>query len=325
MMRYAARRLAHGVLLLFAVSVLTFLLAELAPGDFLDEMRLDLRISEQTLETLRSRYGLDRPLPQRYLRWLRSIAAGELGYSFAHDVPVGTLLWPRARNTLLLAATAMALAWLAAVPLGVWTARRRGGWGDRLLLGAANLPLAVPDLVLALGCLLLAARTGLFPTGGMVSLDFAELDFWGRAVDLAWHLALPAAALALGSLPVLLRHVRAALLEVLDAPFLRVARGHGIPRSRLLFAYALPAAAHPLISLFGLSLARLLSGSLLVEVVLSWPGIGPLLLEAILARDLHVVVGATLLSCCFLVAGNLVADLLLYAADPRIRSPRPAA
>ncbi len=324
-MRYAARRLAHGALLLVAVSVLTFLLAELAPGDVLAEMRLDPRISDETLDALRSRYGLDEPLPLRYLRWLRSIAAGELGYSFANNVPVGTLLWPRARNTLLLAATAMALAWLAAVPLGVWTARRRGGWGDRLLLGAANLPLAVPELVLGLGCLLLAARTGLFPTGGMASLDAAELGLWGRAADLAWHLALPAAALALGSLPVLLRHVRSALVGVLDAPYLRVARGHGIPRPRLLFRYALPAAAHPMIALFGLSVARLLSGSLVIEVILSWPGIGPLLLEAILARDLHVVVGATLLSCLFLVAGNLLADLLLYAADPRIRSPQAAA
>ena len=325
MTRYAARRLGHGILLLLAVSVLTFLLAELAPGDPLAEMRLDPQISEETLEALRSRYGLDRPLPLRYLGWLRSIAAGELGFSFAHNVPVGTLLWPRAKNTLLLTATAMTLAWLAAVPLGVWTARRRGGGLDRLVLGAAQLPLAVPDLVLGLGCLLLAARTGLFPAGGMASLEAAELGAWGRTIDLAWHLALPAAALALGSLPVLLRHVRAAMVEALDAPFLQVARGHGIPRSRRLYRYALPAAAHPLITLFGLSLARLLSGSLLIEVILSWPGLGPLLLEAILARDLHVVVGATLLSCCFLVAGNLVADFLLYAADPRIRAPRSTA
>ncbi len=322
MTRYAARRLGHGLLLLVAVSVFTFLLAELAPGDLLAEMRLDPRISEQTLETLRERYGLDQPLPLRYLGWLRSIADGELGYSFAHHLPVGTLLWPRARNTLLLTATAMALAWLAAVPLGVWTARRAGGWLDRLVLGAANLPLAVPDLVLGLGCLLLAARTGLFPAGGMASLGAAELGGWQRAIDLAWHLALPAAALAAGNLPVLLRHVRSALVDALDAPFLHVARGHGIRRSRLLYRYALPAAVHPLITLFGLSLARLLSGSLLIEVILSWPGLGPLLLEAILARDLHVVVGATLLSCLFLVAGNLVADLLLYAADPRIRAPR---
>ncbi len=321
-MRYVARRLLHGLLLLLAVSVLSFLLAELAPGDFLAEMRLDPQISDQTLENLRSRYGLDRPLPARYLQWLRSIASGELGFSFARNMPVGPLLWPRARNTLLLTVTATAVAWLIALPVGVLIAYRRDGWLDRLVLTAAAVPLAVPDLLLGLGCLLLAARTGWFPTGGMTSAGFAELGGWQQIRDLAWHLVLPAAALTAANLPVLLRHVRAAVIEVLDAPFLRAARGHGIPRRRLLLRYALPAVANPLISLFGLSVGRLLSGSLLIEVILSWPGVGPLLLEAILARDLHLVIGAVLLSCSFLMAGNLLADVLLYLADPRIGDTR---
>ena len=153
----------------------------------------------------------------------------------------------------------------------------------------------------------------------MTSLDFASLDLAGRLRDLAWHLTLPVVALAAGAVPVLLRHVRSALIESLQAPVVRHARGHGIAPSRLLLGYALPAAAHPLISLFGFSIATLLSGALLVEVILSWPGIGPLLVEAILARDLHVVVGATLASAVFVVVGQLVADLLLYAVDPRIR------
>lgn len=329
MTRYVLRRLAHGLVVLFLVSVGTFLLAELAPGDFLSEIRLDPRISDQTLHALRSRYGLDQPLPVRYLRWLQSIAAGEFGHSFAHDVPVGSLLWPRARNTLFLATVAMALTWLIAVPLGAWAAWHRvavgrGGWLDRLVQGAAAIPLAVPDVVIGLGCLLLAAKTGLFPIGGMTSLDVADLGPWARIADLAWHLALPAGALTLAHLPALLRHVRAALADTLESPFLRSARGHGIPRRRLLFRYALPAAAHPLTNLFGLSVARLLSGSLLIEVILSWPGMGPLLLEAILARDLHVVIGATLMSCGLLIAGNLAADVLLFAADPRIRLPEAA-
>jgi len=133
-------------------------------------------------------------------------------------------------------------------------------------------------------------------------------------------MALPVTALVLATLPMLVRHVRASVAEVLDAPFLRAGAGHGLPEHKLLLGYALRAAANPLISLFGFSVGTLLSGSLLVEVVMSWPGLGPLLLESILARDLYVVIGGVLLSMVFLVAGNLFADILLYWADPRIRT-----
>jgi peptide/nickel transport system permease protein len=179
--------------------------------------------------------------------------------------------------------------------------------------------MAVPDLALALGLLLFAARSGWFPTGGLASLGFESLSPMNELRDLTLHMVLPVVVLVLTALPLLVRHVRAAMAGVLDAPFLRAAQGHGIPRRRLLYRYALPAAANPLISLFGFSIGALLSGSLLVEVVMSWPGIGPLLVEAILSRDLYVVVGGVLLSTLFLVVGNFVADLFLYWADPRIR------
>ncbi|HUG52414.1 MAG TPA: ABC transporter permease, partial [Vicinamibacteria bacterium] len=188
------------------------------------------------------------------------------------------------------------------------------------MAAASSTLLAVPDVVLSLALLLFALRTGVLPTGGMVSIGFAERDTWGKVSDLAAHMALPVAALVAGSLPVLLRHVRAGMVEVLASPFIRAARGHGIPRRRLLFRHALPAAAGPLASLFGLSVATLLSGSLLVEVVMSWPGLGPLLLEAILARDLFLVIGPVMMSTLLLVAGNFLADALLYLADPRIRA-----
>jgi peptide/nickel transport system permease protein len=154
----------------------------------------------------------------------------------------------------------------------------------------------------------------------MVSLNFENLSFSGKARDLFLHMALPVAALVLSVLPLLVRHVRAAVAEVLAAPFLLAAEGHGIPRRTLLYRYALPAAANPLIALFGFSIGTLLSGSLLIEAVMSWPGLGPFLLEAILARDIYVVLGGVLLSTLFLVGGNFLADLLLYWADPRIRT-----
>ncbi|MBI3670320.1 MAG: ABC transporter permease [Acidobacteria bacterium] len=319
-MRYLARRFLHSIFLLFGVSVLTFLFLELAPGNFLDEMRLNPQISPETVAALRAQYGLERPLLARYAFWLKAVAHGELGFSFAYNSPAAPLLWLRARNTLLLTASTSLLSWLAAIPLGVWAAARKGRAADHLTsVWTAGL-LAVPDLLLALALLLLAVRTGWFPTGGMVSVNFDSLPFWGQVRDAAAHLALPVLALVLGTLPLLVRHVRAAMVEVLDSAFLRAARGHGIPRRRLLFSYALRAAANPLISLFGLSVATLLSASLLVEVVMSWPGLGPLLLEAILARDLYLVIGAVVLSTLLLVVGNLLADALLYWTDPRIRA-----
>jgi peptide/nickel transport system permease protein len=246
---------------------------------------------------------------------------GDLGFSITYMSPVAPLVGARAFNTLVLSATATLASWLLAVPLGVWSAARRGHTADRTVGIATSALLALPDLLVALMLLLLAVRTGWFPTGGMSSSGFAGLTAWAKVTDLASHLALPVLALVVISLPPLVRHVRASMVEVLGSPFLRATRAHGIARSRLLFRHALPAAANPLVSLFGLSLAALLSGSLLVEVVMGWPGLGPLLLQAILARDLHLVVAPVMLSTLFLLGGSLAADLLLYAVDPRIRRP----
>jgi peptide/nickel transport system permease protein len=319
-MRYFLRRTLHAVFLLFGVSILTFLFSALTPGNYFDEMRLNPQISRETVTALRAQYQLDRPLPIRYAHWLNSVAHGQLGFSFAYNAPVAPLLWIRARNTLLLTITATLLAWLLALPLGIWSAAKFGRTSDRVLSSATATLLVIPDLVLALGLLILAVRTGWFPTGGLVSVGFDQLTPLQKLRDLASHMALPVIALVLASLPMLVRHIRASVAEVLDAPFLRVARGHGIPNRKLLYNYALRAAANPLISLFGFSVGTLLSGSLLVEAVMSWPGLGPLLLESILARDLYVVIGGVLLSMVFLVSGNLLADALLYWADPRIRT-----
>jgi peptide/nickel transport system permease protein len=319
-MRYLMRRLLHAVFLLLGVSVLTFLFSALTPGTYFDEMRLNPQIAPETVMALRTQYRLDQPPPVRYVHWLGAIAHGELGFSFAYNSPVGPLLWTRAKNTLLLTVTATLAVWILALPLGVWSAANFGRASDRVLSGATAALLVIPDLILALALLILAVRTGWFPTGGLVSIGFESLSPIGKLRDLALHMALPVAALALSSFPTIVRHVRASVAEALDAPFIRAAIGHGLPRRKVLYLYSLRAAANPLISLFGFSLGTLLSGSLVVEVVMSWPGLGPLLLESILARDLYVVIGGVLLSTVFLVGGNLFADALLYWADPRIRT-----
>jgi len=319
-MGFILRRLAHAAFLIFGASVLTFLFASLAPGDYFDEMRLNPQIPPETILALRARYQLDRPLPVRYLRWIDSVIHGDLGYSFSYNSPVRPLLWVRARNTFFLTLVATLLTWGLALPIGVRSAEYLGRFPDSLISWTMAALLVIPELALALGLLLFAARSGWFPTGEMVSVDFSSLSPVHKLQDLVLHMTLPVLGLVLTALPLLVRHVRAAIAGVLDAPFMLAARGHGIPRHRLLYRYALPAAANPLISLFGFSIGALLSGSLLVEVVMGWPGLGPLLVEAILSRDLYLVIGGVLLSTLFLVIGNLIADLLLYWADPRIHA-----
>lgn len=318
-MNYLARKIRDGVLLLIGVSALSFLLLEIAPGNFLSEMQLNPQISPETVAALRVRYGLDRPVPVRYLRWLHSTATGDFGYSFSYNVPVADLVWPRAKNTLLLTTCASLLAWIVALPVGIGMALKRGSAAAQAASGIVSLLLAIPELTLALGALVFAAYTRIFPIGGMFSFSAENASGGAALVDLGRHLVLPASVLALGVAPMLVRHIRAAVIEVLDAGFVRAGRALGIPRRTLLFEYVLRAAANPLISLAGLSVAGLLSMSLLVEVVLSWPGLGPLLLEAIFARDIFLVIAVVMLSTAFLVCGNFLSDFALLACDPRIR------
>jgi peptide/nickel transport system permease protein len=191
---------------------------------------------------------------------------------------------------------------------------------DRVCSGATSALLALPDLLIGLLMLLVALKSGLFPTGGMFSPGSADADAATRMRDLAMHSVLPLCAIVLSTLPTILRHVRSSAIDAAQAPAVRAAQGHGIRGWRLDLRYVLTIAANPLISLAGLSIAALLSASLLIEVVMSWPGLGPLLVEALLARDVHVVLGASMLATLFLVAGNLLADLTLLAVDPRIRA-----
>jgi peptide/nickel transport system permease protein len=295
---YLFRRLLHALFLLAGISVLSFVLLGIAPGDFLGEARISPQMGPQTLAALSEQYGLNKSLLQKYLYWLGSVAKGDLGVSFAYNLPVSALLWPRAWKTLQLTTTALALSWLIAVPLGVWSAANRSGILDRAVSALISLLIAIPDLVLACAALFVAVRIGWFRAG---------------------NAALPVTVLVLGAVPVLLRHVRGAILSVVDQAFVRAARAHGIGGARLWFVWLLPAAAHPLISLFGLSVAGLISSSLLVEAVLGWPGLGPLFLEAISARDFYLVIDPVMLSAMFLMAGTLLSDALLYTLDPRIR------
>lgn len=319
-MRFVAGRIGYSVLVLLAVSALTFALIELSPGEFYDDLKVDAHVSTTAIDALRHQSGLDRSAVRRYFDWVQSVARGEFGTSLAHHTSVGPLLWDRARNTLLLTIPAMLVSWIVALPLGLWMARHRGRWTDRFFNAASSTLLALPDLLIALVLLLVALRTGLFPTGGMLSPGAESLSTAALLQDFASHAFLPFCALVVVLLPPVIRHVRASAIEAIDAPAVIAARGYGIRGWRLMLRYVLPLSANPLISLAGLSCAALVSASLLIEVVMSWPGLGPLLVDSLLAKDVHVVLGASMLATLFLVTGNLLADLTLYAVDPRVRS-----
>lgn len=317
-MSYLRRRFIRAVLVLAGVSALCFVFSQLAPGNFFDEMRLNPQISPQTIAALNSRYGLDQPVLLRYTRWIHAVAHGDLGYSIAYNLPVTGLLWTRAKNTLLLTVPAMLVTWLFSVPLGVWTAARAGRLLDRIMAVVNSFLLSLPEAVVAVGLLAIVVRWRILPVG--IDIAGAQVAPWAHMRAVATRMLLPMIILVLLESVIIMRHVRTSVLELLSAPFVQAARGFGIGRVRLLFRHILPAAANPAIALLGFSLAGLLSGSLLVEVICGWPGLGPLLLEAILSRDFYLVIGAIIFSTLFMLGGNLVADVLLLACDPRIRT-----
>jgi peptide/nickel transport system permease protein len=316
---FVARRLANALLLLIGVSFLTFWVIDLAPGDpatILEDETIPREIQDQ----MRREFGLDRPFLTRYGMWLeRAALHGDFGTSIWYRQPVFSLIAPRLGSTLLLALAAAALAWGLAIPLGVFAAvRHHSGW-DRAAAFAAFLGLSIPEVVLALGLLLMAGATGWFPIGGMRSPEWDLLSPAGRALDILHHLFLPALVLGVIPMAARMRQMRASLLDVLRLDYVTTARAKGLPERTVIWKHAVRNALNPLITLFGFTLAKLLSGALVIEVIFSWPGIGRLTYEAVYRQDYFLVQASLLMASLMLILGNLAADILLAAADPRVR------
>jgi peptide/nickel transport system permease protein len=311
-------------LLLLAISFLSFVALAGTPGQFGDELRLDPQISPATIEALRAEFALDEPVLTRYAHWLRAALRGHFGFSLTYRIPVERIIWRRAANTLLLTATSLAVAWTIAMAIGLAAASaRRSGWDRAVGMIAAAL-LALPDLLIALALLTIAAHTGVLPAGGMTSVG-VEAGTWAALRDLAAHMAIPVTVLTLATTPTLLQHVRSALAQAMPAPLATALLARGLPRPRLIARHALKLASAPLTALGGVSLGSLLSAGLLVEVLVGWPGMGSLLVESVSARDPFVIVAATVLATAVLIAGNALGDALMHAADPRVRAAGPAA
>lgn len=300
------------------VSLLAFVVVSAPPGDFLSDASFSTNASREVIQRWRERFALDRPLPERYLRWVASILRGEGGMSLAYDMPVNRLLGSRAGITALLGGLALLVSWTIALTCGVWAATHADRWDGRAVSYGTAALMGVPDLLIALGLLLGSAHLGWLPTSGMMDDVPAAAGPLVRAASIARHLLIPVVALTLSLAPTLVRHVRANLVAVLGAPYLLAQRARGVPVRRLVWRGALRAAAPPLLPLFGLSLAGAFSASMVIEVILSWPGLGPLMLEAVQTRDQHVILAGVMCSAGLILCGNLIANVFLPLVDPRV-------
>ena len=305
--------------LLFGVSILSFFIIALTPGDPLSDLLSNPRISRETIEALRHRLGLDLPIYVRYGRWLIGLLRGDFGLSLQYQVPVSSIISPALVNTLILSLSATLVSLLIGIPLGVIAAVRRGSVIDRMCGFLATVSLSTPRIFLGLLALLLAAKTGWFPIGGQYSSSFDRLTGVEKLMDALRHLVLPALILSLAPLAIYLRQMRGNLLDTMDDDYVRIARAKGLSETAVIVKHALRTALGPVITLFGYSIGNLLSGSALVETIMAWPGIGKMTVEAVFARDIYVLMAAVMIASVMLIAGNLLADLLLGMNDPRIK------
>ena len=320
MTAWLLRRIAASIAIVFAVVTFTFILVHLAPGQpFVPGAEIPM--DPAVVTELRRQFGLDRPLPVQYARYLGALAQGHMGQSFTLHRPVADALADAIPNTLVLTGVALAIDLLLGMALGVYQAvhaRRLPDAG----LGYATLFLnSVPTFWLGLLALLVFGEwLRWFPVGGVVNpVVHDSLSWAGRVADRLWHLALPALTLGCVGAAGTARYQRAAVLEVIGQDYVRTARAKGLRERRVVLVHALRNALLPLVTLFGLSFPFLLTGAVLVETVFAWPGMGKLAADAIFRRDYPVVMAAAICASGLAVLGNLVADLLYAVADPRIR------
>lgn len=305
--------------LLLGITFFSFMIISLAPGDYLTTMSQNPQINAGTIAAMRAKFGLDQPWYIQYFKWLWNALHLDFGYSFANQQPVFALIGARMTNTLILALSAAIFAWGVSIPLGIISAVRQNTWVDRGASLAAFAGLSIPEVFFALLMVLFAAKSGWFPVGGMKSIDFEYLPVWGQFLDLLHHLILPVIVLGSISLAGRMRQMRANLLETLHQDYIQTARAKGLSERTVIYKHALRNAVNPLITLFGFTLADLLSGAFLVEVIMSWPGLGRLTLDALFTRDLYLVMASLLMASVMLILGNLAADIMLALSDPRIR------
>jgi len=316
---YALERLVHAVPLVIGVVVVNFLLISLAPGDPVTALIGEFPAPPDYVERVRAQYGLDRPVPERLVRYLVNVVQGDLGFSFANRQPVLNLVLERLGRTMLLMLTTVVFATAVGVVLGVWAARRPNSAVDGSATGFALAGYSIPEFWLGqLLILVFAVWLGWLPAGGFRSI---RVEYVGLAAvwDQLRHMILPMLALSFRYMAITTRLTRASLLEVMNADYILAARARGLSERRVLWEHGLRAAALPIITVIGYNFSFIVAGSALVETVFGWPGVGRLMYDSIFTRDYPVLLGILLLVSITVIVVNLLTDLAYALADPRVR------
>jgi len=325
MLVYLLRRMGLALVTCVFISILTFVIIRLPPGDFVDAYIASLAASGSTVsleqaEAMRRDYGLDQPLPVQYLRWMGRVLVGDFGVSMVWRRPVAEVIGDRLWLTMLVSLAALFLTWAIALPIGIYSAVRQYSVGDCIFTTLGFIGLAVPNFLLALILMYVGFRYLGLNVGGLFSAEYVQAPWsLARAWDLAKHLPLPAAVLALAGTAQLIRIMRANLLDELRKPYVVTARAKGLSEARAVLKYPVRAALNPFASSIAYLFPYLVSGSIIVSLVLGLPTVGPLLLQALVAQDMFLAGAIVLLLGIMTVVGTLVSDLLLTWIDPRIR------
>ena len=318
MLKYILKRLLNTIPLLIVVSMVSFFIIRLSPVDPLADLKMNPSISQKTLDIEKIRMGLDKPIYIQYFLWAKSFIKGDMGYSVTGDKVINQLK-QRVPNTLLLSICVILATWLVAIPMGVIQARWHNTPLDKTMTVLSSIGMAVPSFFLALLMLIFAVQTGWFPTGGLTSINYGDLSFWGKIIDIAKHLVLPVFVLSFVSVAGIQRQMRSNMLEVMSEDYIKFARAKGLDENTVMFKYALRNAINPLITLLGFEFAGLLGGAAITEYIFQYPGLGRLVLDAVLRSDINLVMASLMIGTIMLVLGNLIADILLRVVDPRVR------
>ncbi len=313
MTRFLIRRLLGAVPLLLGVAILSFIFMQLAPGGPDALFARNARMSQEQLDAIRRNMGLDRPTHEQLFTWLGNLATGDLGISYTQYRPVSAVIWDTVPNTLLLMGTGMLISLVAALTFGILAAQKPYGFFDNVVSFVSYFGLAMPVFWFGLMLqILFAVRLGWLPSAGMYSAT------GGGIGDLLRHLALPAFTIAIGSIAGWSRYVRSSTIESLGQDYVRTARAKGLAERKMMLGHVLRNALIPFVTVVGIDVPLYLTGAVLTETVFSWPGMGRLFYDALTVRDYPVLMGILMLGAVFIVAGNLIADILYGVFDPRI-------
>ena len=321
MLRYIMRRLMQMIPTILGITIITFAVIHLAPGKPTDLMiQMNPKIDFEAREKLNKIYGLDKPVYVQYVNWLKLCAKFDFGKSFVDGRPVSEKILERLPITILINTLAIIIILSLAIPIGIKSAVRRDSAFDKITTVLLFLGFAVPTFWLGLILMsFFGVRLGILPISGIVSLDFEQFTFLEKTIDIAKHLILPVGLAAIGGLAGISRYMRQSMLGVISQDYIRTARAKGLPEGIVIYKHALRNALLPIITILGLSIPGLISGSVILETIFSIPGMGRLMVESVFARDYNVIMAGLFVSALLTLVGNLAADIAYTYADPRIR------